>query len=148
MMDVTWKGLTERKGVELWFIGTDTAKDWIYNRYAFEDGPGSLHFANDLPDEFFAQCVAERKVARYVKGYKRIEWVKGKADPWGMVINPAYKRQSYPRSDFPRTDNTCITYSDRNVPVCTFDLFPFAGDLYAAARAASRGDSFQHFNYT
>lgn len=69
------------------------------------------------------------------------EWVKGKADPWGMVINPAYKRQSYPRSDFPRTDNTCITYSDRNVPVCTFDLFPFAGDLYAAARAASRGDT-------
>ena len=69
------------------------------------------------------------------------EWVKGKADPWGMVINPAYKRQTYPRSDFPRTDNTCITYSDRNVPVCTFDLFPFAGDLYAAARAASRGDT-------
>ena len=24
--------------------------------------------------------MAERKVARYVKGYKRIEWVKGKAD--------------------------------------------------------------------
>jgi hypothetical protein len=69
------------------------------------------------------------------------EWVKGKADPWGMVINPSYERQSYPRSDFPRTDNTCITYSDRNVPVCTFDLFPFAGDLYAAARAASRGDT-------
>ena len=69
------------------------------------------------------------------------EWIKGKTDPWGMVINPIYKRQSYPRSDFPRTDNTCITYSDRNVPVCTFDLFPFAGDLYAAARAASRGDT-------
>lgn len=80
MMDVTWKGLTERKGVELWFIGTDTAKDWIYNRYPVEDGPGALHFANDLPDDFFAQCVAERKVTRYVKGFKKIEWVKGKAE--------------------------------------------------------------------
>lgn len=80
MMDVTWKGLTERKGVELWFIGTDTAKDWIYNRYPVADGPGALHFANDLPDDFFAQCVAERKVTRYVKGYKKIEWVKGKAE--------------------------------------------------------------------
>ncbi|MNP22721.1 Phage terminase large subunit [compost metagenome] len=39
-----------------------------------------MHFAKDLPDEFFQQCVAERKIARYVKGYKRIEWVKGKAD--------------------------------------------------------------------
>ena len=80
MVDVTWKGQTERNGAELWFVGTDTAKDWIYNRYPFDDGPGALHFANDLPDDFFDQCVAERKVARYVKGYKRIEWVKGKAE--------------------------------------------------------------------
>ena len=79
-VDVTWKGQTERNGAELWIVGTDTAKDWIYNRYSFDKGPGALHFAKDLPDEFFQQCVAERKVARYVKGYKRIEWVKGKAD--------------------------------------------------------------------
>lgn len=80
LVDVTWKGQTERNGAELWFVGTDTAKDWIYNRYPFETGPGALHFANDLPDDFFAQCVAERKVARYVRGHKRIEWVKGKAE--------------------------------------------------------------------
>jgi phage terminase large subunit GpA-like protein len=80
MVDVTWKGQTERGGAELWFVGTDTAKDWIYNRYPFESGPGALHFANDLPDDFFAQCVAERKVARYVRGHKRIEWIKGKAE--------------------------------------------------------------------
>ncbi|MFW3895930.1 phage terminase large subunit family protein [Pseudomonas bharatica] len=80
LVDVTWNGQTERNGAELWMVGTDTAKDWIYNRYSFEAGPGALHFANDLPEEFFQQCVAERKVARYVKGYKRIEWVKGKAE--------------------------------------------------------------------
>lgn len=80
MVDVTWKGQTERNGAELWFVGTDTAKDWIYNRYPFESGPGALHFASDLPDDFFDQCVAERKVARYVRGHKRIEWVKGKAE--------------------------------------------------------------------
>ncbi|HCR1337618.1 TPA: phage terminase large subunit family protein [Pseudomonas aeruginosa] len=80
LVDVTWRGQTERNGAELWMVGTDTAKDWIYNRYSFESGPGAVHFAKDLPDEFFQQCVAERKIARYVKGYKRIEWVKGKAD--------------------------------------------------------------------
>jgi hypothetical protein len=74
-------------------------------------------------------------------------WIKGKADPWGMVINPSYKRQTYPRSDFPRTDNTCVTYSDRTVALCTFDLFPFAGDLYAASRAASRGDTMATSTY-
>jgi len=68
-------------------------------------------------------------------------WIRGKPDKWGMAVNPAYKRQSYPRSDFPRTDNDCVTYSDREVALCTFDLFPFAGDLSAASRAASRGDT-------
>jgi phage terminase large subunit GpA-like protein len=79
-VDVTWKGTTEKHGAELWMVGTDTAKDWIYNRYPLNEGPGALHFSNDLPADFYQQAVAERKIARYVKGHKRIEWVKGKAD--------------------------------------------------------------------
>lgn len=79
-VDVTWRGTTHKEGAELWMIGTDTAKDWIYNRYALGEGPGALHFSKDLPDDFYDQAVAERKIARYVKGHKRIEWVKGKAD--------------------------------------------------------------------
>lgn len=79
-VDVTWKGTTEKQGAELWMIGTDTAKDWIYNRYHLNEGPGALHFSIDLADDFYDQCVAERKITRYVKGYKRSEWVKGKAD--------------------------------------------------------------------
>ncbi|WP_321346446.1 phage terminase large subunit family protein [Halopseudomonas oceani] len=79
-VDVTWKGTTEKEGAELWLIGTDTAKDWIYNRYGLKEGPGALHFSNDLPDDFYAQCVAERKITRYVRGYRRVEWTKAKAD--------------------------------------------------------------------
>jgi len=79
-VDVTWKGSTQKDGAELWIIGTDTAKDWIYNRYAMHDGPGALHFSQDLPEDFYHQCVAERKIARYIKGHKKTEWVKGKAE--------------------------------------------------------------------
>ncbi|WP_043309551.1 phage terminase large subunit family protein [Pseudomonas sp. ML96] len=79
-VDVTSRGNTEKQGAELWMIGTDTAKDWIYNRYPLEEGPGALHFSADLPAEFFDQCVAERKVVRYVKGYRRVEWVKAKSE--------------------------------------------------------------------
>ncbi|WP_324710109.1 phage terminase large subunit family protein [Pseudomonas citronellolis] len=79
-VDVTWRGNTEKDGAELWMIGTDTAKDWIYNRYQIEDGPGALHFSQDLPEDFFDQCVAERKVVRYVKGFRRVEWVKAKSE--------------------------------------------------------------------
>jgi phage terminase large subunit GpA-like protein len=80
MVDVTWRGQTERNGAELWFVGTDTAKDWIYNRYPFESGPGALHFAKDLPEDFFAQCVAERRITRYVKNKPVTEWIKGKSE--------------------------------------------------------------------
>ncbi|MGA0642208.1 terminase gpA endonuclease subunit, partial [Pseudomonas aeruginosa] len=59
-VDVTWQGKTEKGGVELWMIGTDTAKDWIYNRYPLSEGPGALHFSKDLADDFYDQIVAER----------------------------------------------------------------------------------------
>ncbi|WP_437881035.1 phage terminase large subunit family protein [Pseudomonas sp. LRF_L74] len=79
-VDVTRLGKTEKHGAELWIVGTDTAKDWIYNRYPFNEGPGALHFSQDLPDDFYDQAVVERKLTRYVKGHKRVEWVKGKAE--------------------------------------------------------------------
>ncbi len=79
-VDVTWNGQTEKHGAELWFVGTDTAKDWLYNRMKLPSGPGAIHFSKDLPDEFYQQLVAERRLTRYVKGFKRSEWVKAKAD--------------------------------------------------------------------
>jgi hypothetical protein len=43
-----------------------------------------------------------------------MEWVNGKADPWGMKVNPNYKKISLPRSEWPllddyipQTENTC-----------------------------------------
>ncbi len=74
-------------------------------------------------------------------------WIQGKPDQWGMQVNPIFKRETYPRSDYPRSDNKCVLYTDRTVPLCTFDLFPYAGDLYAAARAASRGDTMSTGTY-
>jgi phage terminase large subunit GpA-like protein len=79
-VDVTTRGTLQKWGAELWVVGTDTAKDWLMHRLKVPTGPGALHFSTDLPDEFFAQLVAERKHTRYVKGFKRTEWVKAKAD--------------------------------------------------------------------
>lgn len=75
-VDVTWQGITEHDGAELWMVGTDTAKDWIVNRFNLAAGPGAIHFSQDLPIEYYQQLTAERKVVRYVKGFKRIDWVK------------------------------------------------------------------------
>lgn len=79
-MDINWRGRQEKGGVELWFVGTDSAKDWLSSRWALASGPGAVHFSQDLPDEFFAQLTAERRLVRYRKGHQIAEWIKNKAD--------------------------------------------------------------------
>jgi len=75
--DVDFNGLKIKNGVELWTIGTDTAKGTIYNRLKLtEPGPGYHHFPIGLEDEFYKQLTAEKIVKRFVKGYPRYEWVK------------------------------------------------------------------------
>jgi phage terminase large subunit GpA-like protein len=78
-VDVKWQGTTDKDGAELWFVGTDTAKDWLHNRWKIPSGPGGIHFSKDLPDDFYEQLLAEKKLVRYVKGHKRVEWVKSKS---------------------------------------------------------------------
>ncbi len=78
-MDVNYRGRTEKHGVELWFVGTDTAKDWLASRWLLTAGPGAVHFSQDLPDEYYTQLTAERRLVRYRKGHRITEWVKDKA---------------------------------------------------------------------
>lgn len=79
-VDVNRRGKLEKKGAELWMVGTDTAKDWLHSRWKLASGPGGIHFSEDLPEEFYKQICSERRLIRYVKGHARTEWVKSKAD--------------------------------------------------------------------
>lgn len=78
--DINYRGRAERLGVELWLIGTDTAKDWLASRWLLTGGPGAIHFSVDLPDEFYSQLTSERRLVRYRNGHKISDWVKNKAD--------------------------------------------------------------------
>ena len=70
LQDINTKGRVLRKGVALWHVGTDTAKDLIHGRLQLDgSGPGRMHFAADLPDAFFAGITAEQRVpVRTVRG--------------------------------------------------------------------------------
>lgn len=75
--DIDFKGVKIPNGVELWSIGTDTAKGTIYNRLKLtEHGGGFYHFPIGLDEEFYKQLTAEKIVKRYVKGFPTYEWVK------------------------------------------------------------------------
>ncbi|MFJ3927364.1 hypothetical protein [Streptomyces sp. NPDC090022] len=60
----------------------------------------------------------------------------------GMAVNPHYKDMALPIDSFPKSDPYCQPFDDRpSAPLCVQDKHPYASDMHAAARAASRGDS-------
>ena len=88
-LDVNKRGKTIASGAENWMVGTDTAKDWHYNRFKNTSGPGAMHFSTDLSDDYYEQMTAERKLIKYVKGHKRSEWFKAKSarnEAWDLAV--------------------------------------------------------------
>jgi len=63
-------------GAPVFLVGVDSHKDTIAARLAIaEPGPGCLHFAADLPPDFFEQLTAERIRTKYVSGRPVRSWV-------------------------------------------------------------------------
>jgi len=77
LQDVSHHGKQIKGGVQLWPVGADTAKEQIYKRLEMtEPGPGYMHFARNLPDEYYQQLTAEKMIKRRVRGSDVLEWVK------------------------------------------------------------------------
>lgn len=73
-------GVYKKKAVDLWNIGTVSAKDYLYARWKREKGPGAIHFSSQLPAEYFDQLVVEYRVTRFHRGRKTHGWEKKKHD--------------------------------------------------------------------
>jgi phage terminase large subunit GpA-like protein len=81
VQDVNHHGVKIPGGVELWPVGSDTAKEEIYARLKIEKpGPGYMHFPLDVPEDYFKGLVAESQVTKYVKGFLRHVWEKTEAE--------------------------------------------------------------------
>jgi phage terminase large subunit GpA-like protein len=78
---VDQKGRTERRGPLLWIIGTDTAKDYLQARWKFAQGPGAIHFSQDLPESWFKGLVAEYRTSGFKRGRKVSWWEQKKGEP-------------------------------------------------------------------
>jgi phage terminase large subunit GpA-like protein len=79
IQDVNWKGKTLKRGVRLWYVGTDTAKDLIFGRLMVtQPGPGFVHFSRDLPAAFYEQLTSEARMpVRTARGLE-YKWVNPK----------------------------------------------------------------------
>lgn len=74
-VDIDWGGTKRPGGVERWMVGTDVAKDHLFNRFHLVEGPGAMHFHDQLPTEWFEGLVVEQPRTRYVKGRAVREWI-------------------------------------------------------------------------
>jgi phage terminase large subunit GpA-like protein len=76
-VDIDWQGKRVQGGVELWTIGTDTAKDWLHSRFKLEAGWGAMHYNEALDQAWFEGLLAERPTLkrRPGGGYRRV-WEK------------------------------------------------------------------------
>jgi len=79
-VDVNWRGKTERKGAELWIIGTDTAKDYLQARWSKAHGHGAMHFTQDLQEAWFKGLTAEYRTSGYKRGRKVSWWEQKKGE--------------------------------------------------------------------
>lgn len=76
-VDVDHQGKKIKRGVQLWHIGTDTAKERLYRRLDLaEPGPGFHHLPRWLPEEYFEQLTAEKLIRRMARGVEKREWIK------------------------------------------------------------------------
>ena len=74
---ISGKPSVQKNGVNLYQIGTDTIKNLLFGRLLLEEpGPGYVHFPEGLTEDYFKQLTAEKRVTKYVKGFKKYEWVK------------------------------------------------------------------------
>jgi phage terminase large subunit GpA-like protein len=76
-VDVNAKGRVIKKGLTLYMVGGDTLKRSVYARLKREGtGPGSIHFGNDVDEEYLQGLTCERLVPKMVKGFQVLSWEK------------------------------------------------------------------------
>lgn len=76
--DINARRVKLKRGVELWSIGTDTAKSTIHGRIKIEGdaGPGVVHWPAGLPEDYWKQLTAEKQVVKLLNGFPKRVWTK------------------------------------------------------------------------
>lgn len=88
-VDIDWRGKKVKKGVRLWYVGTNMAKDLLYGRLQVETpGKGYVHLASNLSDEWFEQFSSEDREVRKTAFGSRSIWAKRRSrnEAWDCCV--------------------------------------------------------------
>jgi phage terminase large subunit GpA-like protein len=105
--DVTVSGTTFKNGVQLWPIGTDTAKEKIFAALTADDKEGRtetrMHFPAELGEEYYQQLVSEvynPAKDRWDKLRKRNEVLDGKVYNMACAYHPRLRLNVMPEREW------------------------------------------------
>lgn len=84
-VDVNWRGGVIKNGVKLWLVGTNAAKDLLYNKIC----AGRVHMSKELPREWFEQLSSEHRVQHRSARGMRYVWQKKSAGAPNEVLDCA-----------------------------------------------------------
>ena len=74
--DIDWQGRKVADGIKLWALGTDTAKDYVFNRLRMVSGPGAMHWHQSIELDYLEQLLVEKPQVRWHKGRAIREYIK------------------------------------------------------------------------
>ena len=75
-VDIDWRGRLHKRGLILWHVGTNLAKDLFHSRRQLSKfGPGYVHLSKNLSDETFRQLAGEVRTGRTTARGEESKWV-------------------------------------------------------------------------
>jgi phage terminase large subunit GpA-like protein len=121
--DVNMKGNVEKKGVELWTIGTDTAKEYLWSRWHLKSGAGAIHFSSYLNDDFFDGLTCEKRHVVMRRGKQEIQFINppgARNEPLDLTVYNlagAYflGLHKYTNNNWVEAENKCIKLKDKEI---------------------------------
>jgi phage terminase large subunit GpA-like protein len=72
VVDINWRGKTEKRGAQLWLIGPDTAKDYLQARWKRVPARRDP-LPRGLPESYFKGLTAEYRTYGYKRG-RKVSW--------------------------------------------------------------------------
>lgn len=128
--DVDWGGSVRQGAAELWLIGTDVAKDWLFFRIELPDGPGAMHWSKAMPAEWYEQMCAESLVHVTRSGVHMRVWRKRNQHARNEAIDITVGNLALAHK------LRLHTWSAADWRRLRLKLIPDTGDLFAAPQPA------------
>lgn len=141
LVDVTWRGRTDKRGITIYHVGSVAAKHYLYSRLSVDAERQAdarlVHFSDQLPPEFFPGLVSEvynpvknRFEKRVLRNEPLDTWVYA----YAATHQPEVRLHRYTKADWDLAE-------ERSLPCLAGSRVPDSDDLIDATpdRTDSRG---------